>query len=321
MPTDTTCPIWGTPAQEQTGSGDYKIVSSPRAGGRYKITRTALVDGKSSGILDDHAPKITTWLEEQRKAGEDVPMLTTVILDKIAARPALTVIERANRILKYVASKSPNIGSTISYSGLNDAKFNEWQTGTLIASESREPQEFRPLLNYLIEKQLLKQSGDDYSVSVEGWDYLEKLGADVSASEQAFVAMWFDASVADAYTNGIAPAIEDCGYRPMRIDAKEHINKIDDEIIAEIRRSKFLVADFTANAGQPRGGVYFEAGFAFGLNIPVIWTCRLDRINEVHFDTRQYNHITWETPEELRTKLRNRIGAVIGDGPLKNRTA
>jgi hypothetical protein len=36
-----------------------------------------------------------------------------------------------------------------------------------------------------------------------------------------------------------APAIRDSGYEPMRIDRKEHINKIDDEIIAEIRRSCF----------------------------------------------------------------------------------
>ena len=32
---------------------------------------------------------------------------------------------------------------------------------------------------------------------------------------------------------------------PVRIDQKERLNKIDDEIIAEIRRSRFLVADFT----------------------------------------------------------------------------
>lgn len=42
----------------------------------------------------------------------------------------------------------------------------------------------------------------------------------------------------------------------MLILNKEHANKIDDEIIAEIRRSAFLVADFT---GQ-RQNVYFETG-------------------------------------------------------------
>ena len=110
---------------------------------------------------------------------------------------------------------------------------------------------------------------------------------------------------------------KDLGYEPLRIDRKEHINKIDDEIIAEIRRSRFLVADFTQGESGARGGVYYEAGFAHGLNIPVIFTCQENAIGKVHFDTRQYNHITWKTPEELQARLAQRISATIGDGPLK----
>jgi hypothetical protein len=48
-----------------------------------------------------------------------------------------------------------------------------------------------------------------------------------------------------------------------------------------------------------------------GLGIPVIWTVRKDQIDQTHFDTRQYNHITYETADELRAKLRNRIKATI----------
>ena len=105
------------------------------------------------------------------------------------------------------------------------------------------------------------------------------------------------------------------GLRPLRIDQKEHINKIDDEIIAEIRRSRFLVADFTHGNEGARGGVYYEAGFAHGLGIPAIFTCRDDAVSKLHFDTNHYNHIVWATPEELREKLRNRILAAIGEGP------
>jgi nucleoside 2-deoxyribosyltransferase len=125
--------------------------------------------------------------------------------------------------------------------------------------------------------------------------------------------------MSDAYARGFKRAIIDSGYAAMRIDSKEHINKIDDEIIAEIRRSRFVVADFTSLPDQPCGVVYFEAGFAFGLNIPVIWTCREDLIGNVHFDTRQFNHIVWNSPDDLYEKLKNRIGAVMGDGPLIGR--
>ncbi len=107
----------------------------------------------------------------------------------------------------------------------------------------------------------------------------------------------------------------------MRIDQKEHINKIDDEIIAGIKQSRFLVADFTHGEDGARGGVYYEAGFAHGLGLPVIFTCQKDSVDKLHFDTNHYNHIVWTTPEELREKLKNRILAVIGEGPEAHRNA
>ncbi len=127
--------------------------------------------------------------------------------------------------------------------------------------------------------------------------------------------MWFNKKMESAFVEGVSPAIEDSGYDVMRIDKKEHVNKIDDEIIAEIRRSRFLVADFSQGEDGARGGVYFEAGFALGLGIPVIYACRKSDIDKLHFDTRQYNHIVWESPEELREALKNRILAVVGEGP------
>lgn len=44
----------------------------------------------------------------------------------------------------------------------------------------------------------------------------------------------------------------------------------------------------------------------------MVWACRKDEIMKLHFDTRQYNHIDWETAEELRLRLRARIEATIG---------
>ncbi len=134
---------------------------------------------------------------------------------------------------------------------------------------------------------------------------------------QGFVAMWFDDSTNAAYEGGIKPALESAGYEALRIDHKEFLGKVDDEIVAEIRKSKFVVADFTTSKKSgARGGVYYEAGFAHGLGIPVIHTCRKDRMKDVHFDTNHINHLTWETPEDLRTNLQLRIERVLGRGPL-----
>ena len=86
---------------------------------------------------------------------------------------------------------------------------------------------------------------------------------------------------------------------------------INDEMIAQIRAASFVVADFTGH----RGGVYFEAGFALGLDLPVIWTCRKDHMKDLHFDIRQYNTIDWEDSEDLATRLQHRIEATVGKGP------
>ncbi len=153
-----------------------------------------------------------------------------------------------------------------------------------------------------------------------GFQALEAIESGGAPTRQAFIAQWFSEEMQPAFEQGIAPAVRQAGYEPFRIDRKEHTNKIDDEIIAKIRRSRFMVADFTCGifdvGGKPRsesrGGVYYEAGFAQGLGTPVIWTVRKDCIDEVHFDTRQFAHIVWSTPEDLRTALYNRIAAVIG---------
>jgi nucleoside 2-deoxyribosyltransferase len=124
---------------------------------------------------------------------------------------------------------------------------------------------------------------------------------------QAFVATWFHTDLDDVWENGLKPALQETGYEPLRIDRIEHNEKIDDRIIAEIRNSGLLVADFTGH----RGGVYFEAGFAMGLGMPIIRTCRDTDIKELHFDTRQYGHVVWTDVSDLKEKLINRINATL----------
>jgi nucleoside 2-deoxyribosyltransferase len=156
-----------------------------------------------------------------------------------------------------------------------------------------------------------------YSITPKGWSQIEALRHGDIKSDRGFVAMWFDKSM-DAADVTIGAAIREAGYRAVRLDRHEHNNRIDDEILAGIRRSKFVVADLT---GQ-RGGVYFEAGFALGLGIPVIWLCRKDDMAKIHFDNRQYNFILWEEGKlaELSKALQNRIEATIGRGPSAGST-
>lgn len=148
-------------------------------------------------------------------------------------------------------------------------------------------------------------------ITATGWEHIDEISKLQPDSNQAFVAMWFNEEIREVYENGLRPALLQTGYIPMRLDFDEHNEKIDDKIIAEIRKSGLLVADFT----KQRGNVYFEAGFALGLGIPVIWTCRDTDAENLHFDTRQYNHIVWSNADDLKEKLINRIEATLPNRP------
>ena len=312
-----TCPIWGSefPAETQRSSRvlDFAtlVSDSPRAGGSFKIEDTV----RDKLGMDEHEKaRLTTWILNQNAKGAWLPEITREIVDYAKGVPPLPTYERANRLLRLIASRVNTVGYKLEVP-IADPQALAW-------SESVVPAEVDYFLRYLADQGWLKGDRATYSggishgvsVTVGGYRQIETQEANVLSS-QGFVAMWFDDSMKQMRANGIVLGIKDAGYEPYLVDEDKLTDKIDDKIISEIRRSRFLVADFTHDRKGARGGVYFEAGFALGLGIPVIFCCREDQIDDVHFDTRQYNHILWTTPEELKTKLADRIGARLGPGP------
>ena len=309
----TSCLIWGG---EDTASGiplypegTARVDKSPRAGGGYIAPwPSALL----KNLTVQQKARLTTWLVDQREHGVMLPLITPkVIEDAIKSRP-LPVHERADRLLRLIAQKTGSVGQNV-YIPNEDPASLAW-------TESTEWSEVAYCHKYLKDMGLIQ--GTNFqglkfqdTVTVDGYARIADQATNVD-STQAFVAMWFDESMNTVFDNGIKPAIEEVGYTPFRIDRKEYLNKIDDEIIAEIRRSRYLVADFTQGPDGARGGVYYESGFAHGLGLPVIFTCRQEAVEKLHFDTSHYNHIVWTDPVDLREKLKNRIRAVIGQGPV-----
>ena len=179
---------------------------------------------------------------------------------------------------------------------------------------ARDPKEFFHFFQALSEQGLLDEpAGRDpkrrtaFRITPNGWQRLRELDKTSRESSRAFVAMSFAPELEPAWIDGIRQALEALNFIPIRIDKTDADDKIDDRIIAEIRRSGLMVADFTGH----RGGVYFEAGFALGLGIPIVWTCQREAYDQTHFDTRQYQHILWDTPEDLREQLITHIAARI----------
>ena len=316
-----TCPIWREPysATAFDRVGGTILINSDRAGGEYIIDGPAFIN--LTNLEDAHKVHLTTMLVDQRLHGNDAPKVTVDLIESAKNKSSLPVHERAERLLRYFARKSNKVGKNL----VIDNEPMSWEA--MAWSESGDSQEVVFLAKYLEERGWVRSVvGESYpstiiTVSVEGYSHIADLASEQD-SAQCFVAMWFGEEVDDLYHQGIKPAIEAAGYTSMRIDEKPHANRIDDEIIAEIRRSRFLVADFTQGKDGARGGVYYEAGFAHGLNLPVIFSCREDMVDKLHFDTRQYNHILWEDEnlDEFRKNLTNRIEALIGEGPNKGQT-
>jgi hypothetical protein len=257
-----------------------------------------------AGQLGDNVrPMISGWISDQVRMGA-VPRLTADDLIQLSKRPPLRFSEKAKRLLLYAAEAGSKLGQTIRI----------WEPEVAARVQTFDENEIRYIADHLENHGwlALKQQGPVlYEITGDGLIKSEEWLTADAKSFQGFVAMWFDQSMLEVWLKGFSPGIQDAGYVPMRIDNKEHANKICDEIIVEIRRSRFVVADFT---GQ-RNGVYYEAGFAAGLPIQVIWTCRKDHFADLHFDIRQYSCIDWQTPAELRNRLHNRIVALIGEGP------
>ena len=315
---DGTCLIWKTNAREHASATNMPLcVESARAGGKYKIAEPAWL--RLPELADEAAKaRLTSLLVDHRRQGNDEPEVTDRLIQKALTGRPLGVVERAERLLRYVAKCSSFVGHRVGFD-MALGTISDVVEGAMAWSESISTGEVEYLLEHLCEKNWITEPRRYlYEVTVEGYSRISELAAN-SDSAQAFVAMWFHKDMGAIYESGFEPAIEHAGYKPMRIDKKNDVVKIDDEIVAEIRRSRFLVADFTHGDDGARGGVYFEAGFAFGIGIPVIFTCRKGMVDEVHFDTRQYHHTEWESAQDLQDKLKNRILALIGEGPFRIR--
>jgi nucleoside 2-deoxyribosyltransferase len=247
-----------------------------------------------------------------KKDNSFFPLYTSEDLGKMVENRDPSVNEKLQILLKHLAGLSEYPGQIVQFDSTHDYSLlcakNEQET--LFYIKTMTEQNLILAKGAIVHNRFLESP--ECILTSHGWQEIERIEQLGAKSSNGFIAMWFDKGRDKVY-DAIHAAIVASGYKPIRVDKVEHVNRIDDEIVAQIRRSKFLVADFT---GQ-RNGVYFEAGFMLGLGRPVIWLCRDHDLKDVHFDTRQYNTVTYtdHEPEKLKSALQYRIEAIMGKGP------
>ena len=332
------CPIWDEPPSPDGIPHRAGLYNSPRAGGSFVLEQTGAIWlqwlSERRPLTDKQKINLSYWIFKHNYENglfdkwpreEDLIVLNQEWVEDHRNRTP----SAEDRMLMFLREllRSDNAGVP---PGEADTDFLK------AAGGCRHDDDLQELLRYAIERRWLEGGGSPKDPFFPRSNLIKLgLGVRIHVEEelrehdqgsQGFVARWFDCSMNQMHREGIEPAICDAGYRPRQINDKGFTGGVVDEILAEIRKSKFVVADLTS-CGKciacekcehigARGGVYFEAGFALGLGKTVFLTCRKDRAKAVHFDIDHLNRIEWETPEDLREKLKNSILAVLDRGPL-----
>lgn len=308
------CPICKLESQEifHDPSGDDTKVKCDRCG-TFIITRPARLAIASERI----GYKMLAWIRNLTEQEADPPRLTAEMLESIEKNlPDYTVTEKQLILLKNIERRMDFPGEEVSLMPKIHYPLS-W---------AKNEKEFTYYLKSLAERGLIRFSVEDHrtindpirvvDITAAGWDFLERNARTATISDQAFVAMSFSPELKTIWENGIKKAIERVGYVAYRVDSEPHADRIDVKIMAEIKNSRFLVADVT----EQKRGVYFEAGYALGLGIPVLWLCRKNDLKNAHFDTNHYNHVLWENEAGLEEELYNFVCAIVGKGPRKPKT-
>lgn len=286
--------------------------------GEYEVgdSVTVMLDrGATTGFRDSHL--ISGFTREQLERAQVEPSVKLAQFfefadfERVAVSAPCTIPERAAKLLQALKRRTRYFGDTVPLKPETDYTL----------AYSRNSEEFLSFARYIRDRGWavldISAFAPNFTLTAAGFAEIEGTARARAESDQAFVARYFDASLDDSYERGIKPAIEDSGFLPVPVNAREYNGDIVDQIMVEIRKSRFVVADTTGH----RGGVYFEAGFALGLGIEVIFSCKKDHFDKSHFDVNHMNHIIWQTSDDLRAQLARRVQRTIGFGPRRAKSS
>ena len=314
---DNSCPLCGsTLVSESEGSQHYVDVCNyecPRCG-KYRLSDYI----KDEQRFDAAKHLISAWIRRQQKLGLYNPLVrqsddNSDWFDNLqrAGFPQ-GVNEKLDAILLAYADIVKD----------EYAKIVKIQLYPFLPSEiaARDMNEVKGLNQYLEQLGYVScppsHLCEHISVTAQGWFRINELRRTGRLSDSVFIAMWFEDCM-DKYRQAVMKAVSYCGYKSIIIDQQEFNGFVMDQVISLIRESRFLIADLSCKAelDEPtnpkvkqgvRGGVYWEAGIAYGMGKTVIQTCQSsdESKRRVHFDLDQYQTIFW-TEDELIADIRD----------------
>ena len=152
------------------------------------------------------------------------------------------------------------------------------------------------VVQQLLESDVLLGDLNRVMLAFKGWERFEELRRGAPSGRNAFMAMAFGEAVLDrVLADHFRPAVKQTGFNLKRVDDEPRAGLIDARMMAQIKAAWFVVADLT----HGNKGAYWEAGYATGLDKPVIYTCERSvwEKEKTHFDTSHHLHIPWEVAD------------------------
>ena len=209
-------------------------------GGNLKITDSALQEAEQQ----KKRHLLTAWIRRHHHDNAIFPVGRAEALQIINDAPTFDILDKLDKTLAVIGEMTefPGARSRFKYA-------TDWPLiYALHANEALGYVVMLEELGYLSEARVVPK------LSAKGSQRLAEIKQSGKNSTTAFVAMSFATTQDMVWQDAIEPAIWEAGYKPLRVDKHDHVNRIDDEIIGQIKKARFMVADFTLQ----RLGVYFR---------------------------------------------------------------
>jgi hypothetical protein len=238
---------------------------------------------------------ISAYIREVTDRDEAV-VLSANDLDSIVNSPTIpvTIEDKGNRLLQYLYRHSDRAGEPVVIHPLS-SNYNLTYSPNL--------QELVYIIDKLRNEQLIIREGTSFQLTEQGWrEAVASAGG--KKLKPCTILIGNDENLSTEWQERLLPIMEQYGYLPrllphgnMKIPGAE---KYYLELIAD---SKLIIADLT---GQPPE-VYFAAGYALGLNIPVIWSMSSRDAETLPVQIKEIRPIVWDSAEELASILQQRL--------------
>ncbi|WP_410768848.1 hypothetical protein [Fontibacillus sp. BL9] len=239
---------------------------------------------------------ISAYIRELTDCGEKVT-LAIDDLESIANSPKIpvTVDDKGNRLLQYMQRHVNVPGEPIIIHPLS---------GNYNLTYSPNQQELVYIIDMLRGEELLIREGMSFQLTEKGWTRATaSLGG--QKLKPCFVLVADEEIMRTEWQEMLLPKIEQLGYQPRMLSHTETDcgEKYSLELIAD---SKLIIADLTGQSPE----VYFAAGYALGLNIPVIWTVNSLDADILHVQIKDIRPIVWNSTEELGVMLQQKFSVL-----------